>query len=171
MKLSKQHILSFQDSSFSLIRLSKGTPLWRFISSKSQDKNGAYWIDVNTMSQIMNHFHANSNFSEDYKRRHIQDSLSLLSIWNGNYGSEQPSLYNWRVKIELLEDVEGATGKIASQLGFKNEIINSVFYNGTAQKLMEEFGRSVKYNQIIIPEFQNLKAFNTKAKIIHFSRV
>jgi len=55
------------DNNIQTVLLPAGYELWRFISEKTDNPFGAFWIDSESMRIVMNIFHFNSNFSQEYK--------------------------------------------------------------------------------------------------------
>ena len=159
-KLNSKQKESFR-SGYSMVVLPKGFELWRFISQKSYNKMGAFWINCKTMTDIMNTFHFNRNYSEKYKKEVIRSYLGILEDW---------SKVNWRSKIKLSKEVIAYEGIIGRQLKY-TEIKDSseAPFSGKGFKQTEVKGGGK--SQYIIPRFENLPNSNDWAKIVHFAHI
>ena len=85
------------------------------MSKWGDSKFGAFWIDDDTMKEIMQTFQNSGIFSPNYKDYMIRESLAVIRKW---------SELSIRVKIVLLKDVVCYVGDIETQrdyIEYKNE--------------------------------------------------
>lgn len=151
--ISLDQKLSFQNS-YRAYLLPVGFELWRFASRSSRKHFGSYWIDPQTMEDVMQIFHDNNNFSDRYKKDRIKNSLAILDNWSN---------VSWRVKIKLSKEVIAYVGQIGKQKKWIDVDNTMPFGRGEMEQLIEiKTADSVQY---VIPRFEKLPDLNEWAKV------
>jgi hypothetical protein len=153
-RLTEQNTKSFLGT-INTYQMPKGTILWRFVSLQSRKLFSDCWVDPQTMSQIMNTLHLNGNFTLEYKRWAIRNSLAILDDW---------SSVNWRVQIELMKPVIAHVGFAAAQKGYKETNRQFAFAGGQVHKLDDS--KPSGLTQHIIPRFKGLDDNNDFARVL-----
>jgi hypothetical protein len=165
-QIPSQDTMSFEQrtsfhSGYKTCLLPIGFELWRFASQKDDNRFGAFWMDAQTMQDIMQTLHSVGNYTEQYKKENIRNSLAVLEKWSN---------LSWRVKVRLQKEVIGYVGETGSQHQV-NEFSNDLPFGGgeKIQKVIEtRIGRQVQY---VIPRFRGLSDYNDWASIQHFVHV
>ncbi|WP_373515939.1 hypothetical protein [Persicitalea sp.] len=138
-----------------------GYVLWRFISRMNDRRFGAFWVDVPTMTNLMNALHTSGNFSETYKKDNVRDNLAVLTSWSN---------LSWRLKIRVNKEVIAYVGRTGLQKHFM-ETENRTAFGGDAkmEKAVEQ--RIGGFDQYVIPRFRGLPNENNCAQIEHFAHI
>lgn len=143
------------------VKLLAGLSLWRFCSSVNRYYFSDCWIDSPTMTEIMTSFRAVGIFTSKYKKELIRSNLAILYDWNK---------LDYRVKIELKEDMVAYIGTIGSQKVFIPAKANLLVKKGaTVEKMVEH--RIGGHTQYIIPGLARMPKENKFAKVQHFSPI
>lgn len=158
--MTREQKLSFSNH-YQTTLLPAGSELWRFVSKQIDNRFGAFWIDGEAMRGIMQTLHANTNFSEAYKKDNIKDSLSILSRWSN---------LSWRLKIRLRREVIAYVGGTATQKQFQEQENVMPFGGGEIIQMVTETRRGWA-TQYVIPRFRTLSDQNEWASIELFVHI
>jgi hypothetical protein len=112
-------------------------------------------MDAATMASIMQMMHVNGNFTQQYKKENVRNSLAVLEGW---------SHLNMRIKIRLTREVlayVGQTGRQRKEQHVKNEM---PFGCGDTILRITETRRG-GHVQYVIPRFKGLPDRNDWARI------
>jgi hypothetical protein len=148
-------------SSYRTVVLPVGYILWRFTSLKEDNKFGAFWMDHQTMEDIMQTFQNSGIFSASFKNDVIRDNLAVLKKWSN---------VNWRVKIRLLKEVVCYIGEAGTQIEYE-EVYNDTLIGGEEKVLKFVEKRIGTQVQFVIPRFRKLPDQNAWAAVEHFVHV
>jgi hypothetical protein len=152
--MSAEQIASFSNG-YKTVLLPVGTELWRFVSQKEHNRFGAFWMEPQTMASIMQTLHSNGNFTQEYKKENIRNSLAVLNSW---------SHLNMRLKVKLTKEVIAHVGATGYQRQIAH-IPNQMAFGGgdKIQKVTET--RRGGHVQYVIPRFRGLPNSNEWARI------
>lgn len=158
--MTQEQIASFANG-YKTVVLPVGTELWRFVSQKEHNKFGTFWMDPQTMSSIMQLAQVNGNYSQDYKKENIRNSLAVLNNW---------SHLNMRLKVRLTKEVVAHVGPTGYQRQVQH-LPNEMAFGGgnTIQKVTET--RRGGHVQYVIPRFRGLPNTNEWARIEVFVHI
>lgn len=145
------------------ILLEPGDKLWRMVSKQHGRRFSDFWMDPDTMSQLMNVFVSWGVFSEAQKKSVVRDNCAILDAWKSNL--------SWRCQIKLSQPVVGYLGQIGPQKVFSENASESKQYGRPVEQLTEF--RIGGFNQIVIPRFAGLKEEETGkwGTVTHFARL
>jgi hypothetical protein len=146
---------------YQTLLLPKEFELWRFVSQQEHRRFGAFWMDPATMTSIMQLLHTNQNFTQEYKKENIRNSLAILNDW---------SHLNMRLKVKLKRPVVAYVGPTGYQRQV-DDVKNHMSFGGgdTIQKVTET--RRGGHVQYVIPRFKGLPDNNDWASVEVFVHI
>jgi hypothetical protein len=157
--LSQEQKASFRNS-YRVVQLPAGFVLWRFISKWGDKQFGAFWMDDETMYDIMQSFQNSGVFSATHKDYVIRESLAVIKKW---------SAVSVRVKIILLKEVVCYIGEVGTQKDYVEVENENLIGGGKVTKFLEK--RIGTQEQYVIPRFRELPNYNAWAKVAHVVNV
>lgn len=158
-ELDANQLLSF-NSGYKTTLLQPGFELWRFISIKKNHQYGAFWVDNETMHEIMFRLHCNGDFSMKSKLDNIRNSLAILEKW---------SKLNWRLKIRLKKEVIAHIGETGVQKLFE-QVDNNLFTGTQVMDKLKE-SRWGRHKQFVIPRFNLKQEFEKCSEVKYFAHI
>ena len=158
--MDSEAIASF-DNGYETVLLPAGFVLWRFVSRRFDRQYGAFWVDSNTMTSMMQVLHVSGIFSQSYKKDNVRNSIAVLDSWSN---------LSWRIKIKVNKEVIAYVGKTGPQKNY--ETCDNITGFGDEKK-MERLMDSRKGGliQYVIPRFKRMPNDNQWASVEHFAHI